>query len=311
MNELPSRKHGWRRYIASEWMLYAMLVPGILYFLVFKYLPMYGISIAFRDYNLFKGFADAPFVGFKYFEILFSRQAFLRALNNNIVISLLKLVLGFPAPIIMALMINELNHRVFKKFVQTSLILPNFVSWVVVNGLLYAIFSPTSGIIGDVAALFGYTGNLPNILAQKEAFRSVIVWSHIWKNAGMGTIVYLAALAGIDQQLYEAAMVDGAGKWKQMWHITLPSIRSTIIVLLIIRVGEVMYAGFDQIFAISNPIVISVAEIIDTYVYKVGLQDMQFSLATAAGLFQSLVGLVLVLITNFIAKKVDPDSALI
>lgn len=199
----------------------------------------------------------------------------------------------------------------YKKLIQTSVILPNFVSWVVINGLLFAIFSPSSGAISGLLEFFGFTEKIPNIMAEKDTFRLVILFSHIWKNAGMGTIVYLAAIAGVDKELYEAAAIDGAGRLRQMWHITLSSIRSTIIILLIFRVGHVMQAGFDQIFAISNPLVISVADIIDTYVYTIGLEQRNFTQATAAGLFQSLIGLVLVLITNTIANRYDPDSSII
>lgn len=303
--------HDFISYIRREYLLYLIMVPGLLYFIIFKYVPMYGVTIAFRDYNIFKGIHASPWVGFTYFQQLFSQVGFQRALYNNIIISLLKLIFGFPTPIIMSLMINELLNRHYKKFIQTSVILPNFVSWIVVYGLLYAMLSPNSGAIKDFAQIFHYTGQLPNLLSEKSTFQSVIVWSYIWKSAGMGTIVYLAALAGIDVQLYEAAVIDGANKWKQLLHVTLPCLRSTIVVLLLFRVGEVMYAGFDQIFAMTNPLVNSVADIIDTYVYRVGLQNQQFSLATAAGLFQSAIGLALVLITNYIAKKLDPESGMI
>ncbi|MEG0768067.1 MAG: ABC transporter permease subunit, partial [Clostridia bacterium] len=197
------------------------------------------------------------------------------------------------------------------KGIQTAVILPNFVSWIVINGLLFAMFNVTSGAIPGMMRALGYTGPIVNILGQKETFRWVIVISHVWKGAGMGTIVYLAAIVGIDQELYEAAQIDGAGRLRQIWHITLSSIRSTIVVLLIFRVGEMMYAGFDQIFAISNYLVVSVADIIDTYVYRIGMEDRKFSEATAAGLFQSAIGMALVIITNCVAKKIDPESGII
>lgn len=291
-------------------LLYVMLLPGLIYVVLFKYIPMYGVSIAFRDYSIFRGFKDAPFVGLQHFKELFESSAFLRALKNNIVISILKLVIGFPFPIILSLMINEIVHSFPKKFVQTAVILPNFVSWIVINGILYAMFNTTSGAIPGILKSVGYQGKIVNIMAQKETFIWVIILSHLWKSAGMGTIVYLAAIAGIDRNLYEAAEIDGAGRFRKMWHITLASIRSTIIVLLIFRVGEMMYAGFDQIFAISNYLVIANADIIDTFVYRIGLEQQQFSQAAAAGLFQSAIGLVLVLITNNISKRIDPDSGI-
>ncbi len=312
MGYIP-RKAAMKKVLADIWKekaLYLIMIPGLLYFIVFKYVPMYGITLAFRDYNIFLGLSASPWVGFDYFAQLFTQPAFQRALYNNIVISLQKLIFGFPTPIIMSLLINEISKKWFKKGVQTAVILPNFISWVVVYGLLYAMLSPNSGAIRQFAFALGFTGELPNLLATPAKFQSVILWSYIWKSAGMGTVIYLAALSSIDVQLYEAAVIDGAGKWKQLLHVTLPCIRSTIVVLLLFRVGEVMYAGFDQIFAMTNPVVNSVADIIDTYVYRVGLQNQQFSLATAAGLFQSAIGLFLVLITNAIAKKLDPESGI-
>ena len=307
----PEKQIGFLKSFRREYMLYLLMVPGLLYFFIFKYIPMYGVTIAFRDYNIFKGLLDSPWVGLKYFEMLFSQIGFRRALYNNVIISLEKFVFGFPTPIIMSLMINAATRKGYKKFVQTSVILPNFVSWVVVYGILFALFSPNSGAVRSVADALNYTGSLPDVFGSKSLFQWTILWSYIWKSAGMGTIVYLAALAGIDEQLYEAAVIDGANAWKRLIHITLPCLRSTIVVLLLFRVGELMYAGFDQIFVMTNSLVDSVADIIDTYVYRVGLQNQQFSLATAAGLFQSVIGLALVLITNAIAKKVDPDSAMV
>ncbi len=299
-----------RRTLRRDKLLYLMLIPGLVYVLMFKYAPMYGVTIAFRNYSVFKGFADAPFVGLANFAKLFSRSAFLRALKNNIAISLLKLVCGFPFPIILSLMINELRGRRTRKLAQTLVILPNFVSWIVINGILYAMFNTTGGAIPGLLRSLGYTGTINNIMSQKETFQWVIIVSHVWKGAGMGTIVYLAAIVGIDQQLYEAAAIDGAGRLRQMWHITLSSLRPTIVILLIFRVGEMMYAGFDQIFAISNYLVISKADIIDTYAYTLGMEQQKFAEAAAAGLFQSAIGLVLVLATNAVAKKLDPDSGI-
>lgn len=303
-------KNSFIKYLKQEYLLYLIMVPGILYFVIFKYIPMYGVTIAFQDYNIFNP-GSSTFVGLENFKKLFVQVGFQRALVNNIIISLQKLLVGFPIPIILSLMINEIRSRHYKKFVQTAVILPNFVSWVVINGLMFALFSPNMGGIKHVADLIGYTGEIPNILSNKDTFRSVILWTHIWKHAGMGTIVYLAALMSIDPQLYEAASIDGAGSWKRLIHVTLPGIRSTIIVLLMFRVGEVMNAGFDQIFAITNPIVNPVADIIDTFVYRMGMQSKQFSIATAAGLFKSVIGLLLVLGTNTVAKKIDPDSKMI
>lgn len=309
-NKKPNALFHIFRYMQTNYWLYLMILPGVIYLIMFKYVPMYGVTMAFRDYSIATGFENAKWVGFDHFVNLFSRSAFQRALYNNIIISFGKLLFGFPFPIILSLLINEIASARVKKFVQTSVILPNFISWVVISGLMFALFSPNSGAIKGVAQFFGYTGELPNLLTNKDTFRGVIIVSYIWQAAGMGTIVYLAAISNIDPGLYEAAAIDGAGRWRRMWHITLASLRPTIVMLLIIRLGHVMNAGFDQIFAMQNDLVIPVSDIIDTYVYKLGIEQRKFSLAAAAGLFQSAIGMVLVLITNFVSKKVDSESGI-
>lgn len=294
--------------VRMDWMLYVLLIPGMVYVVLFHYIPMYGVTNAFREYSPVLGAGD--WVGLEIFEKLFSRVAFQRAFWNNIVISLLKLVCGFPVPIILSLMINEIYNRKAKKLVQTAIILPNFISWFIISGLLFAMFNVTSGAIPGLIRSLNPDAVITNILSDKDSIRAVVIISYVWQASGMGTIVYLAAITGIDQELYEAAMIDGAGKWKQMWHITLATLKPTIIVLFIFRVGSVMDAGFDQIYALSNPLVVSKIDIIDTYVYKIGIEQAKFSEATAAGLFKSLIGLTLVLTSNFIAKKIDPESSI-
>lgn len=296
------------RTLKADWMLYALLVPGLLYVILFHYIPMYGVTYAFRDYSVVSG--AGAWQGFAVFEKMFSRVAFRRAFINNIEISLLKLVCGFPVPIILSLMINEIRTRHAKKFVQTAIILPNFISWFIISGLLFAMFNLTSGAIPSLIRRLNPDASVVNVLSDKNSIRAVLIISYVWQASGMGTIVYLAAITGIDQEMYEAAMIDGAGKWQQMWHITLSTLKPTIIVLFIFRVGGVMNAGFDQVFALSNSLVISKIDIIDTYVYRIGIEQSKFSEATAAGLFKSLIGLVLVLATNTIAKKIDPDSGI-
>ena len=293
-----------------HWWFYIMLIPGIAYIIIFHYIPMYGVTIAFRNYSIFRGFSASPWIGLENFRKLFERVAFQRALVNNIIISLQKLVFGFPTPIILSLMINEIRKLMLKKVIQTTIILPHFISWIVINGLLFAMFSTRSGALIGIMRWFGYTGAVPNILADAEHFRIVVLLSYLWKSGGYATIIYLASIAAIEPELYEAAIMDGAGRLRQLWHITLSSLRPTIVVLFIFRVGEMMNAGFDQIFAIQNPLVISVTEIIDTYVYKLGMESRRFSEAAAAGLFKSAIGLVLVLITNYTARKLDPDSGI-
>lgn len=301
--------HGIRRFLLRNWWFYAMLLPGLLYITIFYYVPMYGILIAFKDYSIFRGFSDSPWVGMEIFTKLFAQSGFRRALENNIIISLQKLICGFPTPIILSLMLNEFRRAGLKKCVQTAIILPNFISWIVINGLLFAIFSTRVGAFTGLLRSLGVE-NVPDILADKNHFRLVILFSYLWRSGGYGTIIYLSAIAGIDQSLYEAAAIDGAGRWQQLWHITLASLAPTIVVLLIFRVGDLMNAGFDQIFAMSNYLTTSVCDIISTYVYKLGMENRKFSEATAAGLFQSLIGLALVLATNAIAKRIDPESGI-
>ena len=298
-------------YFKRYWMVYAMLIPGLVYIIVFKYIPMYGVTMAFKDYKGIGNIADAAWVGMQNFTKLFSTNAFVRSVKNTIIISLGKLVIGFPVPIILSLLIDNVQHKKVKKLAQTAVILPSFISWVVVYGLLYAMLSPNSGAVQGVLEFFGYEGTIPDLLSTKDHFRAVIIASYVWKQGGVATVVYLAAIAGVDQELYEAAAIDGAGRWRQIWHVTLASIRTTILTLFILRVGDIMVAGFDQIYTMSNDAVVSVADIIDTYVYRVGLTQRKFSLATAAGLFQSAIGLIMVLITNHIAKKVDPESGIV
>lgn len=306
-------KKTWK-HIRMDYMLYVMLIPGLLYFFLFHYAPMYGVSIAFRDYNIVKGMDNAPWVGLKHFETLFSNPQFTRALWNNIRISLIKIIFGFPLPIILSLIISEVWSNRTRKLVQTTVILPSFLSWFVVYGILVAICNMSDGVIPTVIRsineTFGWNIPVTNFMTNKETFDAFMMITYIWKEVGIGTVIYLAAITGVDRQLYDAAAIDGASRLKQIWHITLPSIRAVIVMQLIFRVGKVMNAGFDQMFALTNEAVISRSDIIDTYVYRIGMEEAKFSLATAAGLFKSAIGLVLVLATNAIAKRVDEDSAI-
>lgn len=292
-------------------MLYLIFLPGLFYFIVFKYLPMYGVRIAFQNYSIYSGFGNAKWVGLEIFEKLLKRTAFKNAFRNSVIISFMKLIVGFPAPVFLSLMINEVRRRPAKKLHQTAVILPNLISWVVVYSFMYTLFNLSDGVIPGVLRQLNYSGPIKNILGEKSTFRIVLVLSDIWKNAGITTIIYLSAIIGIDPNLYEAAQIDGAGRLRQTWHITLSSIRSTIVIMLIFRVGNIMHAGFDQIFVLNNSLVTSVADIIDTYIYRIGLTELKYSEATAAGLLQSGIGFVLVVITNWIAKKIDPESGIV
>lgn len=297
--------------LRKDKIIYLMAVPGVLFFLVFHYVPLYGILIAFKKYNLYQGFAGSPWVGFDNFAKLFAMSGFTRALKNTIIISVYQLVFAFPAPILLAILLNEVRHVLYKRFVQTVIYLPHFVSWIVIAGILYAFFSPSNGVIKAIAVAFGYEGAVINFMGSKEYFRGMLVLSNIWKEAGFGTVLYLATITAIDPQLYEAAKVDGARKLQQIWHITLPGLRTTIVILLIFRVGQMLSAGLDQVYALYNPQVYEVAEILDTFVYKLAFEEAKYDLSTATGLFKSIIGLVLVLATNYIAKKIDRDSGLI
>lgn len=280
--------------------LYLMLVPGVLYFVIFRYLPMAGVSISFMDYYPFLGFTGSKWVGFKHFERLFSEPLLWQLLGNTIILALYNIVLFFPLPILLALMINEVRAQKFKNTVQSILYLPHFISWVVVAGICYNLFSPTAGAVTKLLAGFGVTA--PNILGEAEWFRTLITGQVIWKESGWGTIIFLAALAGVDVNLYEAAGLDGANRLQKIWHITLPAIRSTIIIMLILRLGSFMDSGFEQIYLMLNSTNRSVGEVFDTYVYTAALINGQFSYSTAVGLFKSVINMVLVLGANRIAK---------
>lgn len=297
-----------KRYFKRNWMLYLMMMPGIVLIILFKYWPMYGVTLAFKDYNGFGSIKEASWVGMDNFERIFKTVAFRRALKNNIIISIEKMVLGFPSPIILALFINSIKNQFAKRLTRSVVIIPSFISWTVAYGLMYALLSPTTGGIRSLMEFFGYQGQIPDLLSTKETFRAVINVSYLWKEVGMASLLYLAAISGINPDLYEAAALDGAGEFRKTWHITLPGIRSTIATLLVMRVGSLMYAGFDQIMAITNDAVVSVADIIELYVYRMGLVQNNLSLSTAAGFFLSGIGFILVVVTNYIAKKIEPEG---
>lgn len=281
--------------------LYALLLPGILLIFIFKYIPMYGIVIAFQDFNIFKGIAGSTWVGLKHFSTLFTSDGFYRVLINTLLISSYKIVFLFPIPIIVALLLNEIKKAICKKFVQTVIYLPHFISWVIVCGMFITLLSPSSGFMKFI---IGNSGDKPIILlTDRRFFRGLMVIIQGWKEVGWGTIVYLAAITGVDPQMYEAATIDGAGRLRKMWNITLPSITPTIIMLLILRMGSVLDAGTEQILLFYSPIVYDVADVIGTFVYRMGLGKLEYSFSTAVGLFNSLVGFILIISANKISRK--------
>ncbi|MDQ1912646.1 sugar ABC transporter permease [Paenibacillus sp. GD4] len=294
-----------RDLIRDKW-LYLMLLPGVLYFIIFKYVPMYGVSMAFQDYRPHLGFLESPWVGFKHFERFFSEPQFGMLFRNTIILAVYNLLFFFPLPIILSLMLNEVRQAKFKSFVQTLVYIPHFVSWVVVVGIFYILFTTENGILNEL--LYQLTGKKIAFLLEAEWFRTMIITQSIWKEVGWGTVIFLAALAGVDLQQYEAARIDGAGRWRQLWHITLPAIRSTIIILFILRLGNFLDSGFEHIFLMLTPTNREVGEVFDTYVYTKGLTQAQYSYSAAVGLFKSVIGLILVLGSNWLAKKFGEEG---
>jgi putative aldouronate transport system permease protein len=273
-----------------------MAFIGFAYMVVFRYLPMYGVLIAFQDFDIVKGVFSSPWIGLENFQYLLSFPDFYKVLKNSVLISLYRILWGFPAPILLAVVLNEIKNRAFKSAAQTVLYLPHFISWVVIAGLVVNFTSVPDGVINAFLARFGAAPVA--FLQKKEYFRSIIVISDIWKEAGWGTIIYLAAMSGISEDLYEAAVIDGAGRLRRILHITLPGIMSTVVVMLVLRMGSVLKNGFEQIFLLYNALVYDVADVFETFTYRVGMIDARYGFATAVGLFQSAVGLVFVLVSN-------------
>ncbi|MBB6732619.1 ABC transporter permease [Cohnella zeiphila] len=290
-------------YYRRNWQLYALLVLPLAYFAIFKYGPMYGIVIAFQDFNLFKGVAGSDWVGLDVFREVFGMSSFYKALRNTFLLNLLDLAVSFPAPIVLALLLNELRGKRFKKFAQTTLYLPHFLSWVIIGGIMYQVFATNTGIVN---LLLGRLGMAPiPFLTDKYDWLLTYLAVGVWQSAGWGTIIYLAAIAGINKELHEAAAVDGAGRLRRMRSVTLPGIRSTIVVLLVLKIGEIVQIGFDRPYVLGNVSVNDFSEVISTFVYKTGIQTADFSTATAVGLFQAVVGIALLLASNYAAKKID------
>ncbi|SHK03803.1 carbohydrate ABC transporter membrane protein 1, CUT1 family [Clostridium amylolyticum] len=301
----PSSNKVWKE-IAKNKYLYLLLLPGLIHLILFKYTTMYGSVIAFKDYNMFKGIFASPWVGLKNFRDLFNTPKFPLVMKNTLIISLLKMLFGFPAPIILALLLNELRHIKFKKITQTIVYLPHFVSWVVFAGILRAFLNPVDGFINEIIKFFGAAPY--DFLGNKDTFRSLLVVTDIYKGIGWGTIIYMAALAGVDPELYEAAKIDGANLFQRMKHITLPCIKPVIMTLFILGLGGILNAGFEQIFLLYNDMVMPVADIIDTYVYRKGIKEAAYSLGAAAGMFKSVIAMVLIILTNKIANKVGEEG---
>ncbi len=301
---VPQRKTPFGVYMKRYWQLYALLLLPLAYLLIFKYIPMVYIQIAFKKYSIVESIWKLPLAanhGFEYFIKAFNSKDFLYALRNTLSLNLLDLVVGFPAPIIFALILNEICFKRFKRVVQTIAYMPHFLSWVIVSGLALQLFAPNAGLINMLIKDMG--GEAIPFLNEPAHWIGTYIGLGVWQSFGWNSIVYLAAIAGINPELYEAASVDGAGRFKKMWHITLPGLKPTIVVLLIMNLGNILGSGFDRPFAFQNNLVMRVADVIATYVYRVGIKGLQFSLTTAVGLFQSVVGVIFLLVANWLARK--------
>lgn len=296
----------WNYVKAHPW-LYLMMIPGLLYLAIFNYAPMYGVVIAFQKFNFVKGISGSKWIGLQNFRELFQSEQFMRVMSNSIGFSLQRLIWSFPMPIVLALLLNEVRHVKYKKLVQTVVYIPHFISWVVVASLVINLLKPTPD--GAINTLLGMFGVAPaDYLTNPKHFRSIVIIAEIWKGAGWGTIVYLSALTQVDPQIYEAAYIDGANRWQIMFKITLPSIMSTISVMLILRLGTLMNNGFEQIYLLYSPLVYEVADVFETYTYRIGIQGGRYSYSTAVGLFQSVVGFILIITSNTVSRKLGESS---
>ena len=295
----------WKQYKKCKY-LFLMFIPVILYFVIFCYVPMYGVIISFQDYYPRLGITGSEWVGFKHFEKLFTGRYFFPVLRNTLIISIGKLLFGFPAPIILCLLLNEVRSLKFKKVVQTISYLPHFISWVVLASIVQTILSPSSGVVNYIIQLLG--GEPIFFMGSSDWFRQVIVGSSIWRDTGWQTVVFMAAILSIDPQLYEAADLDGAGRFQKMIYVTLPCIAPTIIIMFIMATGNVIQDDFDQIYNMLNAKVMDVGDVIGTYTYRMGIEKMNFSYATAVGLFKNVVSLILVTFTNAFSRKLSGSS---
>lgn len=304
-NKAGLRKGGFFRELVTNKYIYLMALPGLLFYLIFCYGPMYGAIIAFKDYAPAAGILASPWVGLDNFKQFFTGMYFSRTFFNTLLLSTYQIVFGFPAPILLALLLNELQGKYFKRTVQTITYIPHFVSLIVISGLIID-FTMRDGIINDVIALFG--GERSNLLMRPEMFRRIYVISGIWQEIGWGSIVYLAALGSIDSSLYEAARIDGAGRIRQTWHVTLPGIMPTIVVLFIMQIGKVMSVGFEKVMLLYSPATYETADIISTFVYRKGIEEANYSFSAAVGLFNSVINLVLIFAANTLSRKINETS---
>jgi putative aldouronate transport system permease protein len=292
--------------IRRDLFLYLLILPGILYFVIFKYVPMWGVLISFQDYSPYSGFLHSKWVGLEHFQRFFSNEDFSILFRNTMAINLLNLIFFFPLPILVSLLLNELKAEWFKRSLQSIIYLPHFLSWVIIAGISFLALSKDQGVVNQLLVSTGH--ERMDFLTEPNYFWGLLTLQSIWKELGWGTVIFLAAMSNVDPQLYEAARMDGAGRFRQMWNVTLPGIRNVIIILLILRIGHIMDVGFEQVYLMMNGAVSSVADVFDTYVYRVGIQQGNFSYSTAVGLFKSIVGVLLVIGANKLAKKFGEEG---
>ena len=295
----------WARMYKYRW-LYLFLVPAIIWYVIFAYGPIYGLQIAFKDFKILKGIEGSDWVGMKHFVKMFTDKTFIRVMWNTVFISLLKLIFVAPSGLVLALLLNEVTHRRYRGLASSITMLPHFFSWVVIASILTEILSPSTGMVNEIIRKFG--GKPVYFLGDSKWFITWVVLSDMWESAGWNSIIFIAAIGGISPELYEAAQIDGAGRWKQLIYVTLPCIAGTIVVVMVLKVGAMMNAGFDQIYNMYNDAVMSEADIIDTYVYRLGIQNNKFSYSTAVGLFKNVINLALVLLTNQFSKMIGQNG---
>ena len=301
----PRRRVNW---LKRDWRLYAMLAIPVIWYLLFCYKPMVGVVIAFQKYSLVKGMWGSRWVGLDNFEFVMGLRDFPLALKNTLYLNLLGLAVGFPVPIVLAIMLNEIQHKGVKRISQTLLYLPHFLSWIIIGGMVLKIFAPTTGVVNQTLLKWGLIDKNIPFLTDGPSWQWTYTLVGVWQNMGWGTILYLSAITGINMELFEAAKIDGANKLQQIWHVTLPGIRSTIVVLLILNVGQMMNISFDRPYILGNTLVQDYCDVLSTFVYRTGITNAKFDRATAIGLFQSVVGLVLISGANFVTKKMGEDG---
>lgn len=304
--KLVKKKKSILKDIFKCWQLYVLLIPTIIYFILFCYGPMYGVQLAFKEYNAVAGITGSPWVGFSNFTRFFSSYQFKQLLWNTITLSLYQLVVSFPVPIILALALNQVRHAKFKKLVQTVTYAPHFISVVVLVGMLNIFFSTRGGLVNEVVQIFG--GDPIYFLGKEQYYQNMYVWSGVWQNMGWSAIIYLAALSGVSPELHEAAVVEGASKLQRIWYIDIPAILPTIVTLLILNCGQIMSIGFEKSFLMQNQLNIGISEIIPTYVYKMGLINAQYGFSTAVGLFNSVINCTLLVLVNKFSKKMGQSG---